>query len=73
MIEQDDLRDLFQPWWFYDYVWFYDPVLLLCADETTPGKLCPDVEFPVQEKHGSIGVHSEEGNKNDPRDRIPPL
>jgi len=28
--------------------------------------------FGVQERHGAVGVHPEEGHKNDPRDGTPP-
>ena len=35
--------------------------------------LHPDVESSVQERHGPVGAHPEEGHKNDPRDGTPPL
>ena len=41
------------------------PAPLLCAGETSPGVLCPDVESSVQERHGPIGVRPEEGHKSD--------
>jgi len=41
---------------------------LLCADETSPGVLHPNVESSVQEKPGPVGVHPEEGDRNDPKD-----
>jgi len=31
------------------------------------------VESSVQERHGSVGAHPEEGHKNDPRDGTPLL
>ena len=31
------------------------------------------MESPVQERHGAVGAHPEEGNKNDPRDGTPLL
>jgi len=40
-----------------------DPAPLLCAGETSPGVLCPDVESSAQERHGPVGVHAEEGHK----------
>ena len=42
-----------------------DPAPLLCAGEASPGVLHPDVKSSVQERHVSVGVHSEEGHKND--------
>ena len=50
-----------------------DPVPLLCAGETSPAVLHPDVEFSVRERHGSVGARPEECHKNDPRDVMPPL
>jgi len=50
-----------------------DPVPLLCAGETSPGVLHPDVESSEQERCGSVGVHPEEGHKNDPRNGTPLL
>jgi len=41
---------------------------LLCAGEASPGVLSPDVESSVQKRHGPVGVHLEEGHKNDARD-----
>lgn len=35
--------------------------------------LCPDVEFPVQERHRPVSVLTKEGHKNFPRDGTPPL
>ena len=46
---------------------------LLCAVETSPGVLHPNVESLVQERHGPVGTHPEECHKNDPRDRTPLL
>ena len=48
-----------------------DPAPLLCTGEASPGGLCPDVQSSLQERHGSIRVHLEEGHKNDPRDGTP--
>ena len=44
-----------------------DPVPLLCAGETSPAVLHPDVEFSVRERHGSVGARPEEGLKYDQR------
>ena len=46
---------------------------LLCADEASPGVVCPDVESSVQEIQGSVGVHPEEDHKNGARDGTPLL
>ena len=46
---------------------------LLCAVEASPGVLHPNVESPVQERHGPVILHPEEGHKNDPRDGLPLL
>ena len=43
-------------------------ILPLYTDETSPGVLCQDMEYPVQERHGPVGVRPEEGQRNDPRD-----
>ena len=50
-----------------------DPASLLCAGEASPGVLHLDVESSVQERHGPVGVHPEEGHKSDPRDGTPLL
>ena len=50
-----------------------DPAPLLYTGEASPGVLCPDVESSVQERCQPVGVHPEEGHKNDPRDVTPPL
>ena len=44
-----------------------DPASLLCAGETSPGVLCPDVESSIQEGHGPVRKRSKEGYKNDLR------
>ena len=44
-----------------------DPSPLLCAGETSCGVLHPDVESSAQERHGPVGVHPEEGHRNDAR------
>ena len=44
-----------------------DPAPLLCSDETSPGVLHSDVESSVQERCRPVGVHPEEGHKNDSR------
>jgi len=49
-----------------------DPAPLLCAGETSPGVLHPNVESSVQDRHEAVGVHPGEGHKNDPRDGKPP-
>jgi len=46
------------------------PSALCC--ETSPGALCPDGECSVQERHGAVGEHPEEGHRNEPRDGTPP-
>jgi len=33
--------------------------------------LCSDVESSVQKRHGPVGVHPEEGHRNDPRNGTP--
>ena len=50
-----------------------DEAPLLCTGETPPGVLPPGAKFSLQERHGPVGVHSEEGHKDDPRDGTPPL
>jgi len=47
--------------------------MILSTSKTSPGALHPDVEFSVQESHGPVGAHPEEGHKNDPRGGTPPL
>jgi len=44
---------------------------LFCTGKTSPGVLHPDVEFSVQERHGSVGTCPEKSHKNDPRDGTP--
>ena len=46
---------------------------LLCTGESSPGVLHPDIKSSVQESHRPIGVHPEDGHKNDPRERTPLL
>ena len=48
-----------------------DPAPLLCSGETSSGVLHPDLKSSVQERCGPVGVHSEEGHKNYPRDGTP--
>ena len=50
-----------------------DPAKLLCAGEASPGVLHPDMESSVQERHIPAGIHPEEGHKNYPSERTPPL
>ena len=50
-----------------------DPAPLLCTEEASLGELHPDVETSVQERHGPVGTHSEEGHKNNPKDETPLL
>ena len=50
-----------------------NPAPLLCAGETSPRVLGPDVESSVQKRHGPVGVHPKEGHRNDPRDGTPLL
>jgi len=37
---------------------------------TSPRVLHPDVESSVQERHRPVGVHPEEGHKNDPKEHF---
>ena len=48
-----------------------DPAPLLCAGETSPGVLCPDVQSSIQERYGPVGAHPEEGHENDTRHGTP--
>ena len=48
-----------------------DLVPLLCAGEASPGVLCLDVEFSVQDRYRLVGVHPEEIHKNDPQNGTP--
>jgi len=43
----------------------------LCC-ETSPGVLHPDVGSSARERHGPVGLHPEEGHKNDLSDGTPP-
>ena len=47
--------------------------VLLCAGETSPGVLCPDVEPSARERHGLVGACPEESHKKDPGDGTPLL
>ena len=49
-----------------------DPAPSAPCCETSPGALCPDMEFSVQKRPRTVGMHPEEGHKNDTRDRTPP-
>ena len=49
------------------------PAPLLWAGEASPGVLRSDVKSSVQERHGPVRVHPEEGHKNDLRDGTPLL
>jgi len=40
---------------------------LLCSPETPPVALHSPLGFPAKERHGAVGVDSEEGHKNDQR------
>ncbi len=48
-----------------------DPAPLFCTGEASPGVLHPNGESSVEERHGLIGTHPEEGHGNDPRDGTP--
>ena len=50
-----------------------DPAPLLCAGETSPGVLHPDLESSVQKRHRPVGACPEDGHKNDLRDGTLPL
>ena len=50
-----------------------NPVTLFCFGESSPGVPCSDVESSVQERCGPVGACTEEGQKSDPRDGVPPL
>ena len=49
------------------------PAPLLCTGEASSGVLRPDAVSSVQERHGVVGAHPEEGHKNDLRDETPTL
>ena len=48
-----------------------DPDPRLCAGVTSAGVLHPDVESSMKERHRPVGIHPEEGHKNDPRNETP--
>ena len=50
-----------------------DPVPVLWACEASPGEQHPNVVSSVQERHGPVGAHPEEGHKNDLWNRTPLL
>jgi len=50
-----------------------DPAPVLCADETSPAVLCPDLKSSVQKIHGPVGVRADVGHKSDPRGETPLL
>ena len=50
-----------------------NPSPLLCAGEASPRVQHPDVESSVLERYRPVGMHPEEGHKNDPRDETPLL
>jgi len=50
-----------------------DPDHLLCSGESSPGLLHPVVGSSVQERHGPVRVHPQEGYKNDANYGMPPL
>jgi len=45
-----------------------DPTPLLCNGDTSPGVLHLDMESSVQQRCGPVGMHPQEGHRNDPRD-----
>ena len=50
-----------------------DPATLLCGIEASREVQHPSVESSVQKRHGPIGVHPEEGHKNNARNETPLL
>jgi len=50
-----------------------DSAPLLHSGDTSSGVLCPDLEPPVPEGYGAVGVAPEEGHKDDPRAGAPLL
>lgn len=50
-----------------------DSALLLCAGEALTWSTASEVESSVQERHGPVGAHPEEGHKHDLRSGRPPL
>ena len=48
-----------------------DPAPLLCAGVASSGVWHPDVKSSVQDRCKLVGVHPEEGCKNDPRGGAP--
>ena len=49
-----------------------DPAPLLCTGEISFEIPHPDVDSSAQERRAPLGVHPEEGHKNDPRNGTPP-